>query len=98
MNPHDIIKRPILTEKALRLRDEQRTYVFEVDLKATKVDIKQAVEKLFGVKVEKVRTLIVKPKPRRNIRSRRHVGYTRHWKKAYVKLREGERIESLEGV
>ncbi len=98
MNIYDVIKRPILTEKALWLRDTQNTYVFEVDINATKVDIKRAVEKLFNVKVEKVRTLIVKPKPRRNLRTRRQIGRTSRWKKAYVKLKEGYRIEQFEGV
>ncbi|MEO0202671.1 MAG: 50S ribosomal protein L23 [candidate division WOR-3 bacterium] len=98
MDIRDVIIRPLITEKALNYRDFHRTYVFEVHPDANKSMIKQAVEKLFNVKVEKVRTLIVKPKPRRNIRNRRKIGYTKSWKKAYVKLKEGYSIDALKGV
>jgi LSU ribosomal protein L23P len=98
MDIRDVIIRPIITEKALKYRDFYRTYVFEVHMNANKSLIKEAVEKLFNVKVEKVRTLIVKPKPRRNIRNRRKLGWTKAWKKAYVKLKEGYSIEALKGV
>ncbi len=98
MDIRDVIIRPLITEKALNYRDFHRTYVFEVAINANKKIIKDAVEKLFNVKVEKIRTLIVKPKPRRNIRNRRKIGYTKTWKKAYVKLKEGYSIEALKGV
>ncbi len=98
MDIRDVIIRPIITEKALNYRDFHRTYVFEVDINANKKTIKDAIEKLFNVKVQKVRTVIVKPKSRRNIRNRRKIGYTKTWKKAYVRLREGYSIEALKGV
>ncbi len=96
LDPRQIIIRPIITEKATRLKDEQRTVVFEVHPKANKIQIKQAVEKLFNVKVESVRTVKVRGK-RRRVRFR--VGRTKNWKKAYVKLKEGEKmIEFIEAV
>lgn len=98
MDLRDVIIRPIITEKALNYRDNYKTYVFEVHMNANKSLIKEAVEKLFDVKVEKVRTCIVKPKIRKNIRNRRKVGYTKAWKKAYVKLKKNYSIKALEGV
>ncbi|MCS7245568.1 MAG: 50S ribosomal protein L23 [candidate division WOR-3 bacterium] len=98
MDLRDVIIRPIITEKALRYRDNYKIYVFEVHMDANKSLVKEAVEKLFDVKVEKVRTCIMKPKPRSNIRNRRRTGYTKTWKKAYVKLKEGYSIKALEGV
>ncbi len=95
-DPREVIIRPILTEKAVRLRDSQNVYTFEVARDATKPMIKQAVQQLWGVEVEWVRTLNVKPKPRRNWRGRTP-GWTRRWKKAYVKLKEGHSIPELAG-
>jgi large subunit ribosomal protein L23 len=91
-DPRKIIIRPILTEKALKLR-EYNQYVFEVKKDANKIDIKRAVEELFKVKVEKVRTINVRGKPRR---MGLFEGRTSSWKKAIVTLKEGERIEGLE--
>ncbi len=92
----DVIKRPLVTEKTTLLREDSRTLVFEVAAGATKVDIKHAVEKLFGSKVEGVRTAIAHGKMKRQ---GRFVGQRPDWKKAYVKLREGEKIpEFLEGA
>jgi len=91
-DPRKIIIRPILTEKALRLR-EYNQYVFEVKKDANKIDIKRAVEELFKVKVEKVRTINVRGKPKR---MGLFEGRTSSWKKAIVTLKEGERIEGLE--
>lgn len=93
----DIIIRPIISEKATNLR-ANREYVFEVDKNANKTQIKEAVEKLFNVKVERVNTIIVKPKPKRDLRrgySARE-GYTKEWKKAIVKLAEGYVIKELQ--
>jgi large subunit ribosomal protein L23 len=94
----EIIKRPIITEKAMKL-GEQRQYVFEVDPKANKIQIKQAVEKMFEVKVESVRTVRVKGKVRRRF-TRRGVmeGRTPLRKKAYVTLKEGYTIELVSGA
>jgi large subunit ribosomal protein L23 len=92
----DVIKRPLVTEKTTLIREDHRTLVFEVASGATKVDIKRAVEKLLGSKVEGVRTAISHGKMKRQ---GRFVGQRSDWKKAYVKLREGEKIpEFLEGA
>ena len=94
-NPYDIIIRPIVTEKALTQLNEGKgkKYVFEVRLDAKKPDIKRAVEEIFGVRVAKVNTMIVKPKPKR---LGRFLGRTKRWKKAIVTLKPGEVIEKLE--
>jgi large subunit ribosomal protein L23 len=92
----DVIKRPLVTEKTTLIREETRTLVFEVATGATKVDIRRAVEKLLGTKVEAVRTAISHGKIKRQ---GRFMGQRSDWKKAYVKLREGEKIpEFLEGA
>jgi len=92
----DVIKRPLITEKSTVIREDHRTLVFEVASGATKVDIKRAVEKLLGSKVEGVRTAISHGKMKRQ---GRFVGQRSDWKKAYVKLRDGEKIpEFLEGA
>jgi large subunit ribosomal protein L23 len=92
----DVIRRPLVTEKTTLIREDHRTLVFEVASGATKVDIKRAVEKLLGSKVEGVRTAISHGKMKRQ---GRFVGRRSDWKKAYVKLRDGEKIpEFLEGA
>lgn len=92
LTPYDVIIRPIVTEKTTSAR-EDRKYVFEVNLLANKNQVKDAVEKLFNVKVEKVNILIVKPKPKRRAMFE---GRTRQWKKAIVTLKEGHTIKELE--
>lgn len=89
MNYRSIIKAPIITEKSSLLA-EHNTYVFSVDIKANKTEIKQAIENIFGVKVESVNTINVKPKKKR---VGRYVGKTKREKKAIVKLKEGSSIE-----
>ena len=85
----DIIRRPIITENSMDgIAD--RKYTFEVARDANKIEIAKAVEQLFGVNVVKVNTINVKPRKKR---VRIQQGYTRHWKKAMVKLAEGETIE-----
>ena len=92
----DVIRRPLVTEKTTLIREDNRTLVFEVASGATKVDIKRAVEKLLGSKVEGVRTAISHGKMKRQ---GRFIGRRSDWKKAYVKLRDGEKIpEFLEGA
>ena len=92
----DVIRRPLITEKTTMAREGARTVVFEVASGATKVDIKRAVEKLLGSKVEGVRTAISHGKFKRQ---GRFIGQRSDWKKAYVKLREGEKVpEFLEGA
>ena len=97
-NPHDIIKRPILTEKAYEGIDEKR-YVFEVDIRANKAEIKSAVEAVFtddGVKVAKVNTVRTIGKMKRQ---GIHQGRTAEVKKAYVKLTEDSKpIAFFEGM
>jgi large subunit ribosomal protein L23 len=96
MKQTDVIRRPLITEKTTLLREDGRTLVFEVAPQATKIEIKRAVEKLFGSKVEAVRTAIGHGKIKRQ---GRFVGQRSDWKKAYVKLRAGEKIpEFLEGA
>nr|MBP3258452.1 50S ribosomal protein L23 [Bacilli bacterium] len=89
-NYRDIIKAPIVTEKSAKLAQEGNTITFSVDTKANKTEIKQAVEKLFNVKVESVNTVNVRPKKKR---VGRYVGKTNKVKKAIVKLSEGSSIE-----
>jgi large subunit ribosomal protein L23 len=81
-NPRDLIKRPVITERTSDFM-EQRKYVFEVDLKANKTEIKQAIEQIFKVKVVNVNTLRMPAKPKRY---GKHSGYTSEWKKAIVQL------------
>ena len=92
----DIIKRPLmLTEKGNTLRETQNQFLFEVDRRANKIQIRQAVESLFNVKVTDVRTLIMRGHMRRMGR-----GYekTRNWKKAIVSVKQGDTIEFFEGA
>jgi large subunit ribosomal protein L23 len=80
---YQVIRRPIITEKGLGVKETQHTVVFEVAKDATKTEIKEAVQKIFKVKVDDVRTAVFHGKFRRRGRSE---GYRRDWKKAYVKL------------
>ena len=89
-NLRSVIKAPIITEKTATLNSEGNVITFSVDPKANKVQIKQAVEKIFNVKVESVNTLNVKPKTKR---VGRYSGLTNRKKKAIVKLKEGSSIE-----
>ena len=92
----DVIRRPLITEKTTLIREEHRTLVFQVAMDANKIDIKRAVEKLLGSKVESVRTALGHGKVKRQGRS---IGQRSDWKKAYVKLREGEKLpEFLQGA
>ncbi len=95
-DPYQVIIRPIITEKSMRLKEEQNKYTFEVHPKATKKDIKNAIEKLFGVKVEKVNTMNMKPKYKK--RWGMVIKKGKHWKKAIVTLREGDKIEFFESI
>ena len=90
MNPRDIIKSPIITEKSADLQQNNNTITFSVDTKANKTQIKQAVEQIFNVKVENVNTINVHPKKKR---VGRYAGKTNKVKKAIVKLKEGSSIE-----
>jgi large subunit ribosomal protein L23 len=94
MNAHQIILRPLITEKNTNLMAYNK-YSFEVDRDANKTQIKRAVEEIFKVSVTKVHTMNMRGKMRR--RGMR-IGYTADWKKAIVTLAEGDRIELFEGV
>ena len=96
MKVTDVIRRPIVTEKTSVARDAGNTIVFEVAKDATKVDIKKAVESLFGSKVATVRTSITHGKVKRQ---GRFEGRRSDWKKAWVRLRAGEKVpDFLEGA
>jgi large subunit ribosomal protein L23 len=86
---YQIIRRPIITEKGLGVKETQQTVVFEVAMSATKTQIKEAVQKIFKVKVASVRTANFPGKLRRRGRAE---GYRRDWKKAYVRLKPGEKM------
>ena len=96
MKVTDVIRRPLITEKTTGLREETQTIVFQVAVGATKVEIKRAVEQLLGAKVASVRTAIQHGKVKRQ---GRFVGQRSDWKKAYVRLRDGEKMpDFLEGA
>ncbi|MBZ5602534.1 MAG: 50S ribosomal protein L23 [Acidobacteriia bacterium] len=86
---YDVIKKPLVTEKGVTKKDNERTLCFEVAAGANKTQIRQAVEMLFKVKVEDVRTSTTAGKLRRR---GRFAGYGPDWKKAYVKLKAGEKM------
>jgi large subunit ribosomal protein L23 len=96
MNANQIIRRPLVTEKSTILREEENVISFEVDGNANKIQVKNAVEELFKVKVEEVRLFNVRGKMKR---MGRFVGKRRDWRKAYVRLKAGEKApEFIEGV
>ncbi len=92
---HNLIQRPIITEKATALREAANTYVFRVAPRATKVQIRKAVEAIFAVHVKSVRTVSVPSRPKRQ---GMHQGRRSGWKKAYVALRAGESIPLIENI
>jgi len=92
MRPEQIILEPVITEKALTERSLNR-YVFKVHLQATKISVAQSIQQMFKVKVKDVNTTLVRSKRRVMGRS---IGCTTHWKKAYVTLEQGQKIEELE--
>ncbi len=94
MNHLEVLKSPLLTEKLDQLREDQLTYAFKVDRRATKFDVKAAIEKLFKVHVEDVRTLVVRGK---NKRAGTSMGQRPTWKKALIRLRTGEKLDIFEG-
>jgi large subunit ribosomal protein L23 len=96
MNANQIIRRPLVTEKSTILREEENVISFEVDGNANKIQVKNAVEELFKVKVEEVRLFNVRGKMKR---MGRFVGKRRDWRKAYVRLKQGQKApEFIEGV
>lgn len=98
MNPYVVIKRPLVTEKSTALSGAGK-YIFEVDMRANKPQIKEAVEKAFDVTVTSVNVMVMKGKPRGSRRrGGRQVTYGSDWKKAVVTLAPGDKIELFEGV
>lgn len=96
MRTTDVIRRPVITEKTTMAREASTVVVFEVARNATKIDVKRAVEKLLGAKVASVRTGIVHGKVKRQ---GRFAGQRPDWKKAWVRLRDGEKVpEIFEGA
>ncbi len=95
MNLHAIIRRPLLTEKSNIAREEENLATFAVDPRANKHEIRRAVEELFDVEVLEVRT---RRQPRKKRRVGKHMGYRPEWKKAIVRLAEGQSIEFFEGI
>ena len=95
MNLHDVNERPIVTEKSAIAREGSNVATFRVDPKATKHDIRRAVEQLFSVKVQSVRTMQQQGKKKR---VGKFIGRRPTWKKAIVELAPGQTIEFFEGV
>ena len=87
----EIIKAPIITEKSSNDQSNYNKYTFKVDTKSNKTEIKEAVQKIFGVKVLEVQTINVKPKKKR---VGRYSGFTKKYKKAIVTLEPGQTLES----
>lgn len=95
MKADQIIRRPIVTEKSTIAREDNNEFVFAVDPRASKHDVRRAVEALFEVEVASVRTMVM---PRKQRRVGRFVGHRPQWKKAIVRLSPGQSIEYFEGV
>ena len=95
LNEYRIIRRPVVTEKGTRIKDDYNQLVFEVDPRSNKSEIKKAVEKVFKVTVLSVQTQNRLGKKKRVGRSQ---GRRKNWKKAIVRLKEGHRVEFFEGV
>jgi large subunit ribosomal protein L23 len=94
-SPHKTIVRALITEKGTHLREQGNKYVFQVDTGANKIEIKQAIEKIFSVHVENVRTMNVAGKEKR---LGRFTGHRSDWKKAIVTLKAGDTIDLFEQV
>lgn len=92
---YKIIKRPVITEKANLAKEDHNHLVFEVEMEANKVMIRQAIEELFDVRVLQVQTMVMPGKVKRQ---GRHWGKTPKWKKAVVKLAAGDTIDFFEGM
>ncbi len=93
--PRTIVRRAMISEKGTQLREKQNGYLFEVSRDANKIEIKRAIESIFSVKVDAVRTMRVHGKPKRQ---GRYAGHRPDWKKALVTLKKGQTIELFEQV
>jgi large subunit ribosomal protein L23 len=92
---YEIIKKPLVSEKNAGHAEDSNTYAFEVSMDASKTEIKAAVEKAFSVKVDGVRTMVCRG---RYFRKQMKLGPPKHWKKALVTLKQGEKIALFEGA
>jgi len=90
MNSHDVIKKPLLTEKSSRMSERENKYSFRVAKSANKIEIRKAVEELFNVKVTSVNTVMMRGKKKR---VRHRLGKTPDWKKAVVSLIQSDKID-----
>ncbi len=95
LDPYHIIKRPVVTEKSTILEEKYNQVIFQVDPRASKHQIKQAVESIFKVKVENINTMRMRGKP---VRRGLITGRRSHWKKAVITLAEGDTIDFYQGV
>jgi large subunit ribosomal protein L23 len=95
MDPYDVLRRPIVTEKSSFQSENLNRYTFEVDVRANKLQVKEAVEKVFRVNVVAINVMRVRGKRRRLGRIQ---GRTKDWKKAVVTIRSGQTIQFFEGV
>ena len=93
--PRTIVRRAMISEKGTQLREKQNGYLFEVARDSNKIEIKRAIESIFNVKVDSVRTIRVHGKPKRQ---GRYAGHRPDWKKALVTLKKGQTIELFEQV
>ena len=95
MDVYRILEKPLVTEKGTLMQEQSNRVIFQVKRSANKLQIKEAVQKIFSVTVLDVNTINVKPKDRR---FGRHVGKTKAWKKAIVLLKAGDKIDFFEGA
>lgn len=95
LHPYDVIRKPLLTEKATDLREHRGQVCFKVDSRSNKKQVAEAIEKIFNVKVLRVRTANTKPKPRK---LGQYAGMRPGYKKAIVTLKEGDTIDIFEKV
>lgn len=93
MNPFTVLSKPVLSEKSTLVRESLNQYTFHVDLRATKTNVRSAIESMYGVKVEAVQTLITRGKV---VRRGNHVSMTSKMKKAVVTLAEGSKLPLFE--
>jgi large subunit ribosomal protein L23 len=92
MDAHIIIKRPLITEKSVHQQNATNTYTFSVDKRANKTQIREAIESMFKVKVSSVRTCTI---PGKRVRRGKHVGSTSPWKKAFITVADGQKLEGV---
>lgn len=97
MNIYNVIKKPLITEKATGQAEKANQYTFEVVREATKIDVRRAIEAVFKVDVLDVRTVTVHGKPKRNPRARSKTR-TANWKKSVVTLKKGDKIDFASGA